>query len=966
MNIKGLLFSALVVTSIILGAIFLVNQGNVPAKYSHRTEGDNDEGIKGAIEWLNQIRQNPETGTVDINDVLKARNQVMAKQSIKNSFNIKWENIGPNNIGGRTRAILVDKDNSSIIYAGSVAGGIFKSVNGGLTWKQVEGGAMFKSLAISCIAQGTDGSIYVGTGEYFAAPGGTNSNTGIYGQGMWKSTDGVTFTQLASTWDTTVTYSTSSDWVAVNEIAINKTTGRIFAATKGGLYISDDGGTSWTEVLSSLIRDVKVASNGKVYAVRNNNLYVSDNGDNGTFTGVVGVSSGGRMEIAIAPSDDNYVYVFGAASDGSFGKMYRSTDAGSTFSVIFDGSSETLSPFGSNKQGWYDNIVAVYPDDPSHILFGGVDLYSYSDEENYSQLTAWYLDELSSYYVHADQHAIVFDPKYDGANNKKIYFGCDGGIFKSNDGGVTFSNLNRGYITTQFYGMGIGSHGEVVGGLQDNGSIFIDRQGSQPTTGQSLTGGDGGAADISFLRPEVMFTSMYYGQIYRTEGGEYDAMYDSRILTNHSIGSPPEPFVTRFALWESFNDSYSQDSIKFYSEGTTAGGIVHDSTQSIPFDSALTVGDTITVPSKTRNRNVLHILTSQDFVNYLSGYILPGDSLQIQDYYQAAFAVGLNGEVFVTRDPVDFSQVPARWAKVASTSAPASTLAWSSDGNYLYVADGYFGGLYRISNFNLARSKAEMEITDTNCLLDSKKIYTFSARYVTSISVDPQNPANIIVTLGNYGQSSHVYFSTNATSSSPSFIDVTGDLPEMPVYASIILWNNSQQVLIGTEYGVYACNNILASSPTWEEANADGLSRVPVFQLVQQVIPNFWEDGNTGIANHGYIYAASHGKGIYETSTFHGPVSEKPVNSPVVAETFGLYPNPASDFVNVAYKQNKNQPTFIDIYNLKGQKVISNPVSNQTIGVNHIRLNISGLSKGVYLVNVNTGSQKQTMKLIIN
>ena len=977
MNIKNLILSTLVVSFFIAGSFVLLQNTNQAEKneYTQEEQEENEPGIAGALEWYNQVRQNPSTGTVDYKDVLKARQQVARLEAKKSrSFNIQWENIGPNNVGGRTRAILVDKDNSNIIYAGSVSGGLFKSVNKGLSWHPVKGS--FSNIAISCIAQAPNGDIYVGTGEYFASPSGTNSNTGSYGQGIWKSTDGETFTHLLSTWpDTTITYNSSSDWIAVNEIAVNQSTGRVFAATKGGLYISDDGGSTWTKVESSLIRDVKVASNGKVYIVRGNSLYASNNGDNGTFSGVSGVSSGGRMEIAIAPSDDNYIYVFGANSSGGFGKMYRSTDGGATFSVLFDGSSETLQPFGSNNQGWYDNIVAVYPDDPTHILFGGVDLYSYSDADNYTQLTGWYLDETNWLYVHADQHAIVFDPKYDGVNNKTIYFGCDGGIFRSNDGGVSFSNLNRGYVTTQFYGLGIGIHGDVIGGCQDNGSPYIDRQGNEPASGQQITGGDGGDADISFLRPEVLFTSMYYGQIFRTEtmGNDVDNMYNSRILSNHNIGvsGGGEPFVTRFALWESFNDPYSQDSVKFYSEGVTAGGIVPvDTLQTNPLvtrDSVLHVGDTIAVASNTKNRTITHILTSEDLADYPAGYILPGDSLMVQDYYQAAFAVGLNGEVYVTRDPVDFTKVPCDWSLVTKTTGAASALAWSKDGNYLYIGDGYYGNVYRVSNFHQARSKQEMELTDTtDYLLDNKKIKTFSGRYITSISVDPQNPDNIVVTLGNYGRSTHVYYSTNATSDSPTFTNITGNLPEMPVYASTILWDNSSKVIIGTEYGAYACENVLASSPIWESVNENGLANVPIFKLVQQVIPNFWADGNTGVTNYGYIYAATHGQGIYQTSTFHGPVAVKPVPEKATFNELTLYPNPASNFVNIDFDLDSYQQVSLSIFNLKGQKVISKEITNRTIGQNHIQINIKDLSKGIYLVKLQTDNNSKIKKLIIN
>ncbi len=968
MNIRNLVLSTVITTLFIAGSFVLLQNANHPAKYHSRQE-IGEPGIAGALEWYNQVRRNPATGTVDYKDVMRVRQQVAKMEAQKSrSFNIQWENIGPNNIGGRTRAILVDKDNSNIIYAGSVAGGLFKSVNSGLSWEQVQGGALFSNIAISCIGQAPNGDIYIGTGEYFASPSGTNSNTGAYGQGMWKSTDGETFTHLLSTWpDTSITYDASSDWLTVNEIAFNQSTGRVYAATKGGLYLTDDGGTTWTKALSSLIRDVKVASNGKVYAIKNNNLFVSDNGDSATFAGVPGVSSGGRMEIAIAPSDDNYIYIFGAASNGSFGKMYRSTDGGATFSVLFDGSSETLSPFGDNHQGWYDNIVAVYPNDPTHILFGGIDLYSYSDAENYRQITGWYLSETNWLYVHADQHAIVFDPKYDGVNNKKIYFGCDGGIFKSDDGGITFSNLNRSYVTTQFYGMGIGGQGQVIGGCQDNGSPYIDRKGNEPASGQEILGGDGGAADISFLRSDVLFVSMYYGQIYRTEtyGSDMDNMYDLRILGAHNIGvsGGGEPFVTRFALWESFNDPYSADSIMYHYDGYTAGGIIRDS---------LVIGDTISTQSNIRNRYITHILTSEDLINYPNGLfagdsLTPGDSVLIQDYYQAAFAVGLKGEVFVTRNSVDFTKVPCDWSLVATTSGPASALAWSKDGDYLYIADGYSGNVYRVSNFHQARTKREMELTDTTCLLEYKKIHTFSGgRYVTSISVDPQNPANIIVTLGNYGQATHVYYSTNATSNSPTFVNVTGNLPSMPVYASTILWNNSLHVLIGTEYGVYACENILSGSPVWEPVNENGLANVPVFQLVQQVIPNFWADDNTGIANYGYIYAATHGKGIYMTSTFHGPVGEKPIQQKPNFNELTLYPNPASDFVNIDFVMDSYQPVLLSVFNLKGQKVVMKEITNQTIGTNHIQVNVKDLSKGVYLVRLQIGNKSKIKKLIIN
>ncbi len=949
MKIK-LIFSAILFLAASFIGVYHFSNGKKSddsLKYVPRTEA---YGFAGALQWYADVHRNVQTGQVEASDYFKALKAVEKMPATKASLG--WKTLGPTNIGGRTRAILIDKNNPNIIYAGGVSGGLYKSENSGMSWSLVGGDDMFTSAAISCIAQGPNGEIYVGTGEYFAQPSGTNINTGIYGQGIWKSTDGENFVHLTSTWDTTVYEDNSSAWRAINALAV-RSDGRVYAATIGGLKYSDDGGQTWESVVSSVAKDVKIASNDKVFAVVSSSVIASTTGETGSFSAVSGLpASVGRMTIAISPSDPNYVYVLAANTNGSFKNIYKSTDGGETFNAIFDYIPTDFDVFGSNNQGWYDNIIAVFPDDPEKILFGGVDLWTYDPVNNYRKITAWYLSEANPKYVHADQHAIAFHPDYNGTTNKKVYVGCDGGVFYSEDGAENWVNRNAGYVTTQFYGLGISNTDAVIGGAQDNGSIYVKRKGSVPSTGFEITGGDGGDAEISFLRPDVLFTTMYYGQLFRSEryGDEDpdDGMYSNFVTSYHNIGisGGGEPFVTRIALWESFNDPYSTDSI----------------TYKVPTDDTLEVGDTIYVMSNTKYRYITHVITSADAGS--DGIMVTGDSLVFVDPYQSILAVGLRNDVYVTRQALDFSKVPCDWGRVIDASTyglkTPSALIWSPGGDALFVGD-YEGNVFRVTGFHTARTKDQMNYQDTvNYGLSVAKIGSLGG-FITSMYIDPQDTNNLIVTMGGYG-TTHIYYTTDAFGNSPSFTSKQGNLPDMPVYASLIRWDNSGYVLIGTDFGVFVTEDITASNPTWELANTGDMGYVPVYALKQQILPNRWyEDiyhgGNSGIQNQGVIYAASHGRGFFKLEDFRAPIANKPVEFAETHNNLKVYPNPAISDVNVEIESDAYKSANISVYSLSGKLVISKDVRLNK-GVNRFNVDVRSLTNGVYIVKANGKTTK--------
>ena len=149
-----------------------------------------------------------------------------------------WTWLGPGNIGGRVRSLVIDPTNTNVMFAGSVGGGIFKTTDGGASWAPVDD--FMANLAVSTIVMqpGLPSTMYAGTGEGFY------NSDGIRGAGVFKSTDGgTTWSQLPST--------ANSSWFYVNKLAMSPDGQVILAATRTGLYRSTDGGASWTQALAS-------------------------------------------------------------------------------------------------------------------------------------------------------------------------------------------------------------------------------------------------------------------------------------------------------------------------------------------------------------------------------------------------------------------------------------------------------------------------------------------------------------------------------------------------------------------------------------------------------------------------------------------------------------------------------------------------------------------------------------------
>jgi hypothetical protein len=939
MKSKNLLLSLIALT-FLSASVFLIRQGANEQRRFHPKSAESDEGIGGAIEWLAKIRGNQVTGLISNADVIQARKQIAELQNNK-AMGIAWDELGPSNVGGRTRAMLIDKDNHNLLFIGGVSGGLWKSTSGGTSWVPVTG---FPDMNVACIAQNqTNGALYVGTGESFSNPDGTNFGTpGFIGSGLYESTDAGATWHIYNGATPSVLNSANDEWSFVNRVAVDPVSGRVFAASTKGLQYWD--GTAWINPIyvtgttpnTGKCSTVVIGPDRTVIAVVANKVYISTSlGDDHSFTQIPTsiLPSGIRTEIAIAPSNANYIYALIAASDRSLKGVYRSTDKGTTWDLIGPGGAPAFNLFGDTKQGDYDNAIAVSPFSPDFILVGGINVWSWMNGGNFTQIT--YGDD-----SHVDIHAFAFDK----TNPYVYYVGSDGGIAKTSDGGVHFYPINKNYNVTQLYAVAFSTKGYVMGGTQDNNCPFIDRKGIDSLACRLLYIGDGGWAAFSAIDTSVFFGTMQNGGTWRSpdQGATYQSARDKLFFSTTMIGSASPgddgnfaPFVTPLIHWESFHNTYSFDSVTYVAPKSD------------------TAGTEVWVKSHNARYPFTYVLLDS---------ITQGDSVRVQDIISSRFFVALASGIWMTKSALDFSKTPV-WIKICDKGG-IQNLAISNDGNYLFAGTGG-GQVIRISNLLAVRDSINGYITSPYCVLEQKVINTFSSRYVTSIAIDPNNPAHIIVTLGNWGNTDYIYYCANALDAAPTFANKQGitagkKLPAMPIFSGLIEVNDGKRVLVGTEYGVFGTDDITKNAATieWTQENT-GMAPVPTFMIRQQTQMGY------GATNYGVIYIGTHGRGFFETKKWYNSVPDIDAKPVLAKPTLNIYPNPVVNQAHINFTLPFATNVNVNVYDIKGQLVRSLNLSRQTIGNHTTSVDCSMLSPGSYILQLVAGKESSTAKFVI-
>ncbi len=427
---------------------------------------------------------------------------------IPKSTNGNWSLMGPvgkptNGGAGRINFIRFDPTNTNTIWVGAPDGGLWKTTNGGTSWTTNTD----QLTVIGCSDVAIDPSntqvMYLATGD--------GDGQDSYSIGVLKSTDG------GNTWNTTGLTWTVNQGRTISRILVNPNNPQIVMAfASNGTWRSTNGGTSWTQVSTAACKDAefKPGDPNTVYAAGTAFRRSTDGGATWTTisTGLTGI---GRLAIAVSPANPAYVYVLSSKnSDSGYLATIRSTNSGGTFASR----STTPNILGwdnggdSGGQGWFDLAIAVSPTNAEEVMIGGINMWkSTNGGTNWTLNSHWY-GGYSKPYVHADIHDIVYLP----GSGTTIFSGNDGGIFKTTNGGSSWSDISANLAIAQQYRIGLSASNAtlLISGHQDNGTNRMNG-----TTWAQVYGGDGMDCFIDRTNNNVMVGSYVYGEYYRSTNG---------------------------------------------------------------------------------------------------------------------------------------------------------------------------------------------------------------------------------------------------------------------------------------------------------------------------------------------------------------------------------------------------------------------------------------------------------------
>lgn len=463
-----------------------------------------------------------------------------------------WTVFGPNSTAGRIKSIIIHPETPEVVYVAAAAGGVWKTTNGGESWRALFDDGNAIAMGSLCFEPGKPQVIYAGTGEQV-------TNSTIYlGAGLFRSEDG------GETW-TTVGLTNVGSFSRI--YAHPKNPNLLMAAcmnTNSGVYRSTDRGQTWERLYTGNVYDMSINpsdENEWFIAVQNDGiLYTNDGGRTWTprMRGLIGTV--GRISVQQSPRDPNVLHCL--AELNSLATIARSTDRGLTWEARYSDSrgcffAGACNP--SSSQGFYDNYAAVSPHDVNVAFVGGIDIWRTTNGgTSWANMTAGYADGNGANLVHVDQHCLAFHP----TDPKIIYAGNDGGMHKSTDGGSTWFQINNGLQVTQFYSFDVDPtrRERAYGGTQDNGTLGTFGNIEWDT----VAGGDGMVTIVNWADPDVIYGNYPNGQPWRVnlrtnQGGVITNGLDpteSALWVAPMVISPGDEFTLyhgRQRVWRTFD-----------------------------------------------------------------------------------------------------------------------------------------------------------------------------------------------------------------------------------------------------------------------------------------------------------------------------------------------------------------------------------------------------------------------------
>ncbi|WP_298495251.1 PA domain-containing protein [uncultured Algibacter sp.] len=989
-------------------------------------------------QWV--LTMNPELGRPTPNKVIELQKELLdnrsnfASRAPGDKADNLWIERGPNNVGGRTRAVMFDPNDSTneTVFAGGVSGGLWKNTNissPNSEWVYV---GITENLAISSITYDPNdtNTFYVGTGEGFP----TGSDAMTSGNGLWKSADGGnTWTNVfggktgdsyfvsasnitvnspgsvagdyqsfpTTNFGSEITSVITADFILANDptgvpteacnafgpdatgkiaiirrgdcpfvekvknaqdagaigvimlnnvsgepipmggedasitipaVMINKEDGDIIEAALGSGTVNGSLNPATGNVTGTIvpgaqfIHDVQIRDNNGTseifiavgvggYVTSNATTYVGgdvyglfksvDGGANWTEINIPLTENGNKhIPRDIEIGSDGSVWMsttsYGIHNDGG-GKVFKSTD-GTTFTELYaitDGARTEIAVSATNPGKVYvlaqlstggvtirRTTTGFVPSFATVTVSSPSDPSSYVDVSDFTNGQAWY------------DLAIDVDPSNDG----NVFIGGIN-IFKSANSGTAWNKISYAYVP--------------------NGTSSVHAD-------QHITAfGHGDASKVLFGNDGGVYYSNDGGATISARNNGYNtAQY-------YTLGVGP---TTAFPSGDNFAGGLQDNGTQLIEDGNTAGP--DSATEIQGGDGAYTYFD-----QDGTDRYVIANYVYNDNINLYSfdgtDVTINNESLSNGSFINPG-ALDSNLDILYSNYSADGNYIVKRYSGIKSdatltktdltsdeltTTPTAFTVSTHTTTSSTLLVGTVLGDVLLVENADGATPT--WTNLDGNQLVGSVSDLEFG-----------QSENDIFVTMHNYGVN-NVWYSSDKGA---TWQEKDGNLPDLPVKAILQNPLNLEEVIIGTELGVWYTNNFSSVSPTWN-TSYNGMSNVKVLDL--------------DLRDDNMVFAATLGRGVFSGQFTAASLST--ANNVFSNSNLRIYPTVSNGNIKIVSKD-YIEKAKLNVYNISGKRVYSDELN---LSNNETSLNLTSLQSGLYLMKFSKDNIETTHKILI-
>lgn len=895
--------------------------------------------------------------------------------------NYTWTNLGPDNLGSITRALAYDSQGN--LLAGSQGGGLWSSSSDGAAWERVNsydaagGNPNVTSIAVDgntiYVATGATGfvrSYYVtdlnfnGNYDYRNQPEGFKGYLeGLPGGGVYVSTNGGGSWTAAPATNTADTRNYKGPFASIQKVFVAD--GKVFVATEQGLYVSTDGMQTIQKCngsnafQTSIVFDIEMSGNGTFFAGTHNPASTIDDS---LYTSTDGLN-------------------FSAATDANF--------------------------FDNGKFSFNGMRIAISPSDPNTVYIGttsasqglngvyrsndnGGDWFRYGPQggpgfrplnrtgrdafifevfpDNPNELViagnSWYTFIQGDGWTQTAQHTNPTAPNYITRNmyslvfkdSETMFIGTDQQIIRSNDRGIGFSQQSKGYEATVTYSVasiGQAEQTAVIAGTPNGGVIYNGLYDTGLPSKQgyaAVSGTNFGDIAASYLHPGSIISQ-------GTDDGIVRSLNAGGSFERF-YGVPLNPQVAGLI-------PAGSDTIIDRPNATSGGGQLFNSggPAQTPFvlDEVIpdnVLGVNISKESMREQSDEYLFFASRQYVWVVNGAL--GDGLQV------------------------------KWNRVSNQLVDGvteylSAMTSSGDKDHTVWVSSTRGGLWRIDKpHELASFDAGTDVTQINSQ-PSAGLTPVNGRWLSAIAVDPQDPNRVAVAYAGYGGDNNAVqsfvYMTEAGNTTPQFGPITGTLSKEPIYSLKFVVDPASGesiLLVGSESGLYSITDINSLGPiftaTWTNELGADFGKVPVYDIDVRLYKSSIHNEETqdfALVRDNTVFIATHGRGVWSTSNLVFPREANPTPGELIEQlAVNLYPNPNQGQASLQLELPENGVLYYSITDINGRQLGAEQRVDLAEGRQEVALDLSRLSPGLYFVQVRlegkTEVLERTLKAVVN